>query len=227
MKSENSFENDVKKERLKFLHVVALVVFSFALASCSAPGNSGENTLQIPDGLDRFDEVRWGLLDKTGKVSFLPSDIIPLSKMSDGLVVYKEKDSDRHYHGVIDKNGRREVFNEWILSVGEFVNGIAPAGTRGDGIHGTYCYIDRHARLAFQGEFWQATTFSDGLAAVAVKEDNKLSKGQDRGSKRLLWCYIDRRGKTVLPSIYTEAGPFVAGRAIVERAVYRPEKSDY
>ncbi len=76
-------------------------------------------------------------------------------------------------------------------------------------------FIDTKGNVAFTGNFSQATSFHEGLCAVA-DEDN-------------MWGYIDHTGSWIIKPQFTDAGPFVSGKAKVntpasKKATAKPDK---
>lgn len=69
-----------------------------------------------------------------------------------------------------------------------------------------YGYLDRQGKVAIPQQFSSAETFSEGLAAVGIK---------DPATEEEYYGYIDTSGKMVLPAIYSQVSQFKRGLAIV------------
>ncbi|MEL7124254.1 MAG: TonB family protein [Bacteroidota bacterium] len=63
-----------------------------------------------------------------------------------------------------------------------------------------FIYVDAEGKAVFKQKFQAAKKFSEGLAAVKLKQD---------------WGYIDEKGTMVIPSKYKSASSFWNGRAYV------------
>ena len=100
---------------------------------------------------------------------------------SEGLAAVRSKD----LWGYIDLTGRVAVsFDYKVPEVGPFSEGFAFVGDR---------FIDTQGKPAFGSTFEQASSFSEGLAAVQTN-------GQ--------WGFIDVNGRFVIPPAYEGAGAF-------------------
>lgn len=161
----------------------------------------------------KFEDLRWGLVDKGGRVSLWESDIVPLSSRSEGLVVFG-KNKNFPNGGVIDKLGKCCKLRDWVLfDKTKFVDGLALVKDWTKERKCVYCRLD--GKRAFKVTFDNAEPFSEGLAAV----------GDKHSGGNYDWRYIDQTGKTVLPGPYSFAGPFINGRAVVERKAKRFERA--
>ncbi|PSB58518.1 WG repeat-containing protein [Chamaesiphon polymorphus] len=101
-------------------------------------------------------------------------------------------------------------------AAGDFSEGLAPVGFRDDTKApdsagnveiGSYGYIDRTGKLTIPAQFFEASNFSEGLAAVRTRSQ------QD--GKSSLFGYIDKNGKSVIAPQFTSAGKFSGGLAPV------------
>lgn len=73
--------------------------------------------------------------------------------------------------------------------------------------NGKFGYLDMDNKIVIEAKFNEATDFSDGLAAVAVKDGNQL-----------FWGYIDKTGNFVIEPKFTEQPrPFSEGYAVVTK----------
>lgn len=70
-----------------------------------------------------------------------------------------------------------------------------------------YGYLDRHGKMVIPQQFSSAEAFSEGLAAVGVRNP---ATGEE------YYGYIDTSGKMVIPAIYTDVSRFKNGLALVQ-----------
>lgn len=135
-----------------------------------------EHVASFSDGLAPFQvKNKWGYIDKTGKVVIEPR-FEDYAVFADGLAAVPNECK----YGYLDKSGK-------------FV-AVSPdeAQKLGDEMVVSECrygYIDKTGQLVIPPQFEQAQGFSDGLAAVQVKEK---------------WGYIDKTGKFVIPPQFDE-----------------------
>ncbi|GHU92870.1 hypothetical protein FACS1894208_00970 [Clostridia bacterium] len=158
----------------------------------------------------------WSAVDSTGKETFSLEKYADLLDYSDGrMVVTTENDN----YGVIDIAGR-EIVSPKYTYISTYSEGLA--SFRREGFIG---YLD----MAGQEVLIQSTylntqlsayvyehfgDFHDGLAIVCVRYPNP------QGTDRLGWGYIDKTGKFVIPSIYSQATDFNDGAALVSYVDY-------
>jgi len=135
-----------------------------------------EHVASFSDGLAPIQaKNKWGYIDKTGKVVIEPR-FEDYAVFSDGLAAVPNECK----YGYLDKGGK-------------FV-AVSPdeAQKLGDEMVVSECrygYIDKTGQMAIPAQFDQAQGFSDGLAAVQVKEK---------------WGYIDKTGKFVIAPQFDE-----------------------
>jgi len=84
-----------------------------------------------------------------------------------------------------------------------FNDGLIAAGLHGESKVGPSGYLDKEGQWAIRPNFADAHTFSEGLAAVLVKEGS--------------WGFIDTSGSLVVPPQFNEAFGFHCGIAIVRK----------
>jgi serine/threonine-protein kinase len=89
-------------------------------------------------------------------------------------------------------------------SIGDFVNGLAPAIV--DFKINKFGYINKKGEFKIAPQFEPATTFSEGLAAVQI--------GVAHIAER--WGYINTSGELVIPARFADAKSFAEGLAVVE-----------
>jgi hypothetical protein len=167
---------------------------------------------------------KMGYIDKTGKVVIQPQYGMT-NKFSQGLasVLIGEFNKGGKF-GYIDKTGkmvidaiydRADEFSEGLAAVRILtdekysdITGASHYLTEGThdmkGIRGRWAYIDRTGRIIIEPKFDEASSFSDGIAAVCIGNPN-FNKGK--------WGYIDTSGNYVMDPQFTSAGDFKHGLA--------------
>lgn len=131
--------------------------------------------------------------------------------------------------GFIDSSGKI-IIKPVFLSAGEFSEGLAPAR-----IAGTYGYIDKTGKFVIRPKYDYATNFSEGLAIVyigdkpffinksgqkifentfAIISPFKNGRSIVQTSSKKYGC-IDKTGKLVIDTIFSQINRFVDGLAVV------------
>lgn len=100
------------------------------------------------------------------------------------------------FYSVADK---KEVVPCKYQSVGHFQDGLMNVR-----INNQWGYIDSRGKISIQPQYGIGLTFSEGLAQVAKKVDNRWKFG-----------YINTSGEEVIPLIYDRTNHFVNGKAAV------------
>ena len=72
-------------------------------------------------------------------------------------------------------------------------------------------FINKSGRFQIKPKYFEANPFSEGMAAVAIKNEGQQQYGTG-GSK---WGFINKRGKWVIPPKYQYVGYFKEGLAII------------
>jgi hypothetical protein len=189
---------------------------------------------QVGTFSDGFVPVRklglWGYINSTGNVA-VPLQFEEAMDFSEGLAAVKLKGLwgfiDRHGWYVIKpqfeevkpfhdgqapvKVGQRwgymDLKGQWTIepkfvTAGIFSNGLASVNDSG--------YIDINGNeIVGTGVFSHAHDFSEGLAAVQVREPNKYKIGK--------WGYIDTKGRWVIQPRFQIAKDFQGGMARVSK----------
>jgi len=135
-----------------------------------------ESAVPFSDGLAAVQvKGKWGYIDKEGKVIIEPR-FDDYSFFTEGLAVVV---SDCQY-GYQDSNGRFVKVSPEQMKKTE--NDIIAVDCK-------YGYMDKTGKMAIAAQFDQGFGFSDGLAAVQVKDK---------------WGYIDKTGKFIIPAQFDE-----------------------
>jgi hypothetical protein len=95
-----------------------------------------------------------------------------------------------------------------------FSEGLVPVS-----IKGKWGFMDRTGKLAIPPQFEDAEDFSEGLAPVKVRTAETVwcpadSSGNRAGSN-MMYGYIDKTGKMIVPAQFNSAAPFSEGLAAI------------
>ncbi|MFN6036834.1 MAG: WG repeat-containing protein, partial [Bacteroidota bacterium] len=114
---------------------------------------------------------------------------------------------------MIDKSGK-EVVAPAYYQIGNFSDGLAWVQSKQGGNFG---YIDANGKLVIDTtlNYVGVHSFSDGLAIVENRVVNP-----ENGEEHILFGYIDKTGKEIIPLKYISAEDFRNGKAKVENNQY-------
>jgi hypothetical protein len=160
----------------------------------------------------------WGIIDQKGTL-VTPNRFSDAERFSEGLAGAATNGK----WGYVDKQGRYVVKARYDYA-GRFSEGLAPVNRGGKYSYmigcsgGAWAYIDRqgHTVLKLDKNVVRAEPFSDGMAAVQVRESEMATRFPAR------WGYINRKGEIVITPQFDRAGPFNDGIAEVE--IVEPKK---
>lgn len=149
---------------------------------------------------------KYGVIDMKGK-EIIPCTHEHIYDCSEDMFLYRTKDEDYNYwYGWLDKKGN-VVIEAQYSDAGLFNDGLALAIRKND----KESWINEYAFINKKGEivvdfktYTMMKSFSDGLAAVNIENDNKD-----------VWGYINTKGEVVIAPTYGYAYPFSDGVAIV------------
>ncbi len=143
-------------------------------------------------------EGKWGFIDKTGHIVIEPEYDSAQSFSGEVAVVVKGEED-----WLIDRDGKR-LFScnrrEVVLSLheeGKFSEGLLTAI---DLVKARYGFVDKTGKFVIEPKFIVASSFSEGLARVAVIVDEEEMLG-----------FIDRRGQFVIPPKFNTDVDFLRG----------------
>lgn len=192
------------------------------------------------------DPGKWGYIDKTGKL-VIPLKFTHAEDFSEGLAAVKEGDRSGFidhtgkvlfeapldvtlgfHEGIVgvlrrgtvtyfDRTGRRlPVSTEYGPKSNSFSEGLVPISTKGK-----WGFADQIGKLVIEAKFEDAGDFSEGLAPVKVRSEKTIwcppDATGDRSGSTMMWGYIDRTGKLVIPAVFNSAEPFSEGVAMVRK----------
>jgi hypothetical protein len=150
--------------------------------------------LAFSEGLACVQHDKLGFIDKAGQ-QVIPPRYNDVQPYSEGLAAVKLEDK----YGYIDRSGKM-VIPPQFEHAGPLSGGLATAHIDTNG--NQWGYIDKSGKLVIKGEeFVVARGFSEGLAAVMVKNDK--------------YGYIDKTGKFVIQPQFDRVGDFSEGLAPV------------
>ena len=149
---------------------------------------------------------KYGVIDMKGK-EIIPCTHEHIYDCSEDMFLYRTKDEDYNYwYGWLDKKGN-VVIEAQYSDAGLFNDGLALAIRKND----KKSWINEYAFINKKGEivvdfntYAKMQSFSEGLAAVNVENDNKD-----------VWGYINTKGEVIIAPTYGYAYPFCDGVAIV------------
>ena len=149
---------------------------------------------------------KYGVIDMKGK-EIIPCTHEHIYDCSEDMFLYRTKDEDYNYwYGWLDKKGN-VVIEAQYSDAGLFNDGLALAIRKND----KKSWINEYAFINKKGEivvdfntYAKMQSFSEGLAAVNVENDNKD-----------VWGYINTKGEVVIAPTYGYAYSFGDGVAIV------------
>ncbi|HMG72574.1 MAG TPA: WG repeat-containing protein [Pyrinomonadaceae bacterium] len=162
-------------------------------------------------GINYGDRDHGGFIDHTGKILFeLPLDVTlgfhegMVGVLLSGMVTY------------FDRTGKKiPTPTDYGPKSNSFSEGLVPIS-----IKGKWGFMDRIGKLTIEPQFEDAEGFSEGLAPVKVKGETvwcPANTSGDRAGSSMMYGYIDKTGKMVIPAVFNSAEPFSEGVAAVRK----------
>lgn len=187
---------------------------------------------------------KWGYIDKAGKL-VLPLRFTHAEDFSEGLAGVKDGERGgfidhqgrfvfdvpldvtlRFHEGVVgvlwkgtlsyfDRTGKRIATPaDYGPKSNSFSEGLAPIS-----LGGKWGFMDRTGKLVIEAKFEDAENFSAGLAPVRIHRDETIwcpaDESGNRSGATMMWGYIDKTGKLVIPAVFNSAAPFREGLSAV------------
>ncbi|MHC4248137.1 MAG: WG repeat-containing protein [Planctomycetota bacterium] len=170
--------------------------FSEGLARVRVPARPGGGDGHSPGG-------RWGYIDRTGRM-VIPARFSRAADFSEGLacVATGGGPGDAWSSGHIDRTGRFVLRRESGPSPHPYYLGSFSEGRAQIMDDGKLGFVDRSGKVVIEPRFDRASSFSEGLARVWLREKE-------------LYGYIDSAGTMVIEPRFAEAGDFHEGLAPV------------
>jgi len=192
-----------------------------------APVNIGQK--RIPNLGLISDPGKWGYLDRTGLAAVTDGDRGGFIDHSGKMIFEVPLDVTLGFHeGVVgvllhgtvnyfDRTGKKlPISTEYGPKSNSFSEGLVPIS-----VGGKWGFIDRAGKLVIQATFEDAENFSSGLAPVKVQRDETVwcpaDESGNRSGATMMWGYVDKTGKTVIPAVFNSAEPFSEGLAAVSK----------
>jgi hypothetical protein len=189
---------------------------------------------------------KWGYIDKRGKI-ILPLRFTHAEDFSEGLAGVRdgERGGFIDHQGKFIFDVPLDVtlgFHEGVVGVlwkgmlayfdrtgkklappadygpksNSFSEGLVPIS-----VGGKWGFMDRTGKLVIEAKFEDAENFSAGLAPVKVHNEETVwcpaDESGNRSGATMMWGYIDKTGKTVIPAVFNSAEPFSEGVAAVRK----------
>lgn len=179
-----------------------------AIANVDAQGRKFSFCSAFSSGLAViYQDDQYGYADRQGRV-VIPPRYKSAMPFSEGLAQVSEQADDSQGKGIyfIDPSGKAVVTAVRLMGGSEgFREGLAAVRTQENRKYG---YIGRDGKFVIEAQFVEAHEFSEGLAAVLLKEGVEPTESHK-------WGYIDRTGRLVIAASFLRAGPFHEGLAAV------------
>ncbi len=189
---------------------------------------------------------KWGYIDKTGKL-VIPLKFTHAEDFSEGLAGVTDGDRGGFidHQGKFVFDAPLDVtlgFHEGMVGVlrkgtltyldrtgkkiatpadygpksNSFSEGLAPIS-----LGGKWGFMDRTGRLSIAPQFEDAENFSEGLAPVKVRRTDTVwcpaDASGNRSGSTMMYGYVDKTGKLVIPAVFNSAEPFSEGVAAVRK----------
>ena len=191
---------------------------------------------------------KWGYIDKTGAL-VLPMKFTHAENFSEGLAAVTLGDRDHGafiyragkiafeipldvtlgFHegvaGVLlngsiiyyERTGKKiPISTEYGPKSNSFSDGLLPIEVKSK-----WGFVDRTGKIVIEPRFEDADNFSDGLAAVKVRGEEKIWCPRDENGSRegftMKLGYIDKTGELVIPAQFESASPFSEGLAEIHQ----------
>lgn len=152
---------------------------------------------------------KWQLIDTTGKVLFENSYIDKPSQFKDGVcqveTTTKVGNTSTKNKVYINKKGTVLFIKPATDDVGPISQDLLLFASRDQyGLtYSKYGFIDKNGNSVIEQKYVKASSFSEGLAAVSIYDENgKIKAG-----------FIDQKGNEVIKFKYDSAGDFINGYA--------------
>lgn len=183
----------------------------WGLSSCSNSGNSDRDLSRIP----YQSGGKWGYIDRKGKIHINPQ-FQEANVFSEGLALVQ---SSNDQYGFINKEGKYVInaqyksatcFSEGLACVvavngrPQFIDtkgnvkftvnpgdecGVFREGMCAVRVGEKWGYMDRSGEMKITPQFYAATPFHEGFAAIATKADK---------DSEVLWGFVDKNGQIVI-----------------------------
>jgi hypothetical protein len=158
------------------------------------------------------DGDRGGFIDHAGKFVFdVPLDVT--LGFHEGMVGVLLRGTVTYF----DRTGKKiPTPVDYGPKSNSFFEGLVPIS-----IKGKWGFMDRTGKLAIGPQFEDAEDFSEGLAPIKVRSPETVWCPPDASGNRagagMMYGYIDKTGKMIVPAVFNSAEPFSEGVAAVSK----------
>ena len=163
------------------------------------PADQYINALNFYQGAARVVDPnrKIGLINKKGNFILEPStyDVI-WDFDEEGIAKVIRKYATKNYE-LINIKGALVTKGQLYKEIGPFREGLARVKQKGQ-----YGFLDTEGNLVIDFQYFDATDFSDGIAAVKKQKEH--------------WTYIDTKGEKIIDQKFPVAKPFQNGLALVQ-----------
>lgn len=151
---------------------------------------------------------KWQLIDTTGKVLFENAYIDKPSQFKDGICQVetptKVGNTSTKNKVYIDKKGTVLFKKSTSDDVGPISEDLLFFASGKQGIASSkYGFINKKGNSVIEQKYFRASSFSEGLAAVSIYDENERIKAG----------FIDQKGNEIIKFQYDSAGDFINGYA--------------
>jgi hypothetical protein len=189
---------------------------------------------------------KWGYIDKTGKLA-IPLKFTHAEDFSEGLAAVTDGEHSGFidhagkfvfnvpldvtlgfHEGIVgvllrgtvsyyDRNGKRiPIATDYGPKSNSFSEGLVPIETKGK-----WGFMDPTGTLVIEAKFEDAENFSEGLAPVKVQVSETVwcpaGESGNRSGTTMMYGYIDKTGKMVIPAVFNSVEPFSEDVAAVRK----------
>lgn len=193
--------NLFRKGRRQNYFVIVLLFLAIVLLSTIHASKALANVAESDKFFVIKQDGKYGYIDEKGKVIIKPV-YLQAKQFAEGVAPVKIQEG---IWGIINTKG--EVTATWknVDEIHEFSEGLAVVRQRAK-----YGYIDKK-QLVIPVKFDGAADFSEGLAAVCIREGNTVMEKLHNAQ----YGYIDKTGSLVIDCQFRSAGKFKEGVAPV------------
>jgi hypothetical protein len=158
------------------------------------------------------DGERGGFIDHQGKFVFdVPLDVT--LGFHEGMVGILWRGTLNYF----DRTGKKIATpGDYGPKSNSFSEGLVPIS-----IGDKWGFMDQTGKLMIAPQFEDAEDFSEGLAPVKVRTADTVwcpaDAAGDRSGSTMMYGYVDKSGKLVIPAVFNSAAPFSEGVAAVTK----------
>jgi len=205
---------------MKILNQLSMILLTLLLSATLLAAQPQSQNAKTFFPVER--DGKWGFIDRTGKI-VIPLQFDGANEFHEGLALVTAN-GKRLF---IDTTGHVVITPQFDI-VNNFSEGLAAVNIGQTKIPnlglianpGKWGYIDKTGKLVLPLRFTHAEDFSEGLAPVKVKGEVVWCPPDGSGNRSgasMMYGYIDKTGKMIVPAVFNSAEPFSEGVAAVSR----------